>query len=122
LTTESKKARERTNMGNGDILEGEKVTEEEIERLTKDMEIDSDDEEPLPENVLPENLEGFKPSKEDPACYAFVAAICDAIYIVIFAGVSFESGYTAVYEMSVGAVLLIVGYHGFFWIRHCCNT
>lgn len=110
------------NDGNGDINQGIEVEKEFLDKELEGLEIDSDDEEPLPENVSWTNIDGAKPSKEDPACMAFFSAICNAFYVLIFASVSYESGYTAVYEMSVGAVLLIVGYHGFFWIYHCCNT
>ena len=44
------------NDGNGHIGEGYKVDKEELERDTADLEIDPDDEEPMPENLSIHNF------------------------------------------------------------------
>jgi hypothetical protein len=112
--------KEKGNDGNGDITQGYLVEKEEIDRELEGIEVDSDDEEPLPENISFTNMEGVKPSKEDPAFLAFISAMLNAVYVVIFAGVSVDSGYTAVYEMSVGAVFLITVWYTIDYIIHNC--
>lgn len=53
---------------------------------------------------------------------AFIAAVCQCIFVIVFGELSISTGYAAVYETSIGAVLTIVGYHAFWWTVHNCST